>query len=63
MKMENIPLAVSQVGENAMNQNHSPNIRYNYIQTLKNIREYCNQVISQYEKSDDRLTRKTRFKL
>jgi hypothetical protein len=62
MKIENIPLAVIQVGENAMNQNHNPNVRYNYIQTLKNIREYCNQIISQYEKSDDRLTRKTRFK-
>lgn len=63
MKNENIPLAVQQVGEHAMNQNHSPNIRYNYIQTLKNIRDYCNHVISQYEKSDDRLTRKTRIRL
>lgn len=61
MKIENIPLAVKETGENAMNQNHSPNTRYNYIQTLKNIREYCNHVIAQYEKSDDRLTRKTRF--
>jgi hypothetical protein len=63
MKQENIPLAVVQVAENAMNQNHNPNIRYNYIQTLKNIREYCNQVIGQYERSDDRITRKTRIKL
>lgn len=63
MKMENIPLAVMQVGENAMNKNHSPNIRYNYVQTLKNIREYCTQIITQYEQSDDRVTRKTRIKL
>lgn len=63
MKIENIPLAVQHVGENAMNKELNPNIRYNYIQTLKNIREYCNQVISQYEKSDDRITRKTRIKL
>lgn len=61
--MENIPLAVMQVGENAMNKNHSPNIRYNYVQTLKNIREYCTQIITQYEQSDDRVTRKTRIKL
>ena len=60
LKNENIPVAVLQVGENALSSNNKPAIKYNYIQTLKNIRDYCNQVISIYEKTDDRFTRKTR---
>jgi hypothetical protein len=62
LKNENIPVAVLQIGENALNPNNKSNIKYNYIQTLKNIRDYCNQVISVYEKSDDRLFRKTKVK-
>lgn len=62
LKNENIPVAVLQIGENALSPNNKSNIKYNYIQTLKNIRDYCNQIISVYEKSDDRLFRKTKVK-
>ena len=59
----NVPEAVSHLGKNALDTKNKPAIRYNYIQTLKTIRDYCNNIISDYEKTDDRITRKTRIRL
>lgn len=59
----NIPEAVSHLGKNASDSKNKPSVRYNYIQTLKAIRDYCNNIISDYEKTDDRITRKTRIRL
>jgi len=59
----NVPEAVSHLGRNALDSKNKPAIRYNYIQTLKIIRDYCNNIISDYEKTDDGITRKTRIRL
>ena len=59
----NVPESISYLVKNALDTKNKPAIRYNYIQTLKTIRDYCNTVISEYEKTDDRITRKNRIKL
>jgi hypothetical protein len=59
-KNENIPVIIRHMAEHVLNENNSNGVKFNYVQTLKNIRDYCNQIISHYEKSDDRFVRKIR---
>lgn len=62
MKYENVPVAVAQIGENALNKNNRPEIRYNYIQTLMTVRDYCHKIISEYEKTEVAFSRKPKIK-
>lgn len=49
MKYDNIPIAVRQLGDNVLDKSIRQDIRFNYVQTLKNIKEYCDHVINKYE--------------
>lgn len=49
MKFENIPVAVRQLGDNALDKTSRSDVRFNYVQTLKNIRDYCDHVVKKYE--------------
>jgi hypothetical protein len=50
----NVPEAVAHLGKNALDSKHKPAVRYNYIQTLKTIKEYCNKIINEYERLNGR---------
>lgn len=49
MKYDNIPVAIKQIGENALDKSNRPDVRFNYAQSLKNIRDYCDVIIRKYE--------------
>lgn len=49
MKYDNIPIAVKQLGDNALDKTVRQDIRFNYIQTLSHIKEYCQYIINKYE--------------
>lgn len=49
MKYENIPVAVRQIGNEVLDKTTRQDVRFNYVQSLKNIRDYCDAVIKKYE--------------
>lgn len=48
-KFENIPVAVKQLGDNALDKSNRSDVRFNYVQTLRTIKEYCEYIINKYE--------------
>lgn len=48
--MNNIPILIQQLGENALDTKTPEHIRYNYVLSLENIRNYCDKTISAYNK-------------
>ena len=51
MKYENIPIAIKQMAENALDKSSRADVRFNYAQSLKNIRDFCDVMIKKYEGS------------
>ena len=48
MNKENIPIAVKQIAENALDKTQRKDVRFNYAQTLENIKEFCEAALNQY---------------
>lgn len=48
-RFESIPVVIKQLAENALDKNNRVDVRFNYMQTLKNIRDFCNHTITKYE--------------
>lgn len=51
MKHENIPIVVKQFGDTALNKAERKDVRFNCVETLRRIREYCTLVINKYDSS------------
>lgn len=49
MRHENVPIAVKQLGGNALDKSLRSDVRFNYVQTLKNVKDYCDYIINKYE--------------
>ena len=49
MKFDNIPVAVRQLGEHVLDKNVRDDVRFNYAQTLKNVKAYCEYIVNKYE--------------
>lgn len=49
MKYDNVPIAIRQLGDNVLDKTQRADARFNYAQTLRNIREYCDHVLLKYE--------------
>lgn len=47
-KLNNIPVLIQQLGENALDTKTPEHIRYNYMISLENIRAYCTRVLNEY---------------
>lgn len=48
--MNNIPVLIQQLGESALDTKTPEHIRYNYVLSLENIRNYCDKTINAYNK-------------
>lgn len=48
MKLNNIPVLIQQIGENALDTKTPEHIRYNYMISLENIRAYCDKTLREY---------------
>ena len=46
----NIPSLIEQIRENMLDPNTSSHIRYNYSQTILNIKEYAEMALKEYDK-------------
>lgn len=46
----NIPAMVQQIRENMMNKSNPENIRYNYMVSMENIRDYAERSLKEYNK-------------
>lgn len=49
---DNIPALVQQIKENMFDATMSPNVRFNYSQTMRSIKEYAEQSIKEYERTE-----------
>ena len=49
MKHENIQVVVRQIADNALDKTNRQEVRVNYAQSLRNIRDYCDAIIKKYE--------------
>lgn len=47
----NIPSLIEQIRENMLDPNTSSHIRYNYSQTMLNIKEYAEMALKEYDKA------------
>jgi hypothetical protein len=54
MNKLNIPPIVEQIRQNMLDSNNPTNIRYNYMVTMENIREYCDKALIDYKKAPNR---------
>jgi len=52
MKMNNIPVLIQQLAENALNTKSPEHIRYNYMVALERVRDYCDSALKQYNKKN-----------
>jgi hypothetical protein len=52
MKMNNIPVLIQQLAENALDTKNPEHIRYNYMVALESVRNYCDTAIAQYNKKN-----------
>jgi hypothetical protein len=52
MKMNNIPVLIQQLAENALDTKQPEHIRYNYMVALESVRNYCDTVLNQYNKKN-----------
>jgi hypothetical protein len=48
MKLNNIPVLIQQLAENALDLKTPEHIRYNYMISLENIRAYCDKTLREY---------------
>ena len=48
--MNNIPPLLEQYRENMLNPSNPVTARYNYMMSLKNIRDFCDRCLIEYEK-------------
>lgn len=48
----NVPPLLEQVRENMLDTKTSPNIRYNYMQTMRAIKEYAEKSLREYDKAE-----------
>ena len=48
----NVPPLLEQIRENMLDTKISPNIRYNYKQTMLTIKEYAEKSLREYDKAE-----------
>jgi len=48
--MNNIPVLIQQMAENALDTKTPEHIRYNHMIALENVRKYCDNILMQYNK-------------
>lgn len=51
---ETIPILVRQLGDSVLNDKANENLRFNSLQTIERIRDYCNFVIEKNSKRKGR---------
>jgi len=49
LKYDNVPVLIRQMGDNALDKSNRQDVRFNYVQTIRNIKEYCDHIIAKYE--------------
>jgi hypothetical protein len=49
MRRDNIPIAVVQLCDQVLDKSVRPDVRFNYLQTVRNVRDYCDFIIKEYE--------------
>ena len=51
---ETIPILIRQLGENVLSDKTNDNLRFNSLQTIERVRDYCNHVIEKSSKRKGR---------
>ena len=57
MSKLNVPPLLEQLKENMLNRTNNVNVRYNYSQTMLNIKEYCEGALMEYNKQINKKAR------
>jgi len=48
-RFESVPVVIKQMADNALDKTNRSDVRFNYIQTLRNVRDFCDATIAKYE--------------
>ena len=51
---ESIPILIRQLGDNVLSEKTNDNLRFNSLQTIERVRDYCNFVIEKNSKRKGR---------
>ena len=46
-----VPLILEQIKENMLDKSNPENIRYNYMVSIENIRDFCDRALVEYHKT------------
>lgn len=49
-----VPIAIEQIRDNMLDKSNNDTVRFNYYQSMLNVREYADRACSEYERKQKR---------